>query len=95
MESLPFTDESFTLVFLGFVLHEADDVARALKEAYRVATTRVAVLEWQYAVQDFGPPLEHRLKPEQVAEAATVAGFARVGYQPLTSTVLYICDKSL
>ena len=95
MESLPFADESFSLVFLGFVLHEADDVARTLKEAYRVATRRVAVLEWMYAVQDFGPPLEHRLKPQAVKDAATAAGFARVGYESLTSTVLYVFDKAV
>ncbi len=35
-EALPFPDASFDLVFLGLVLHEADDALKMLQEARRV-----------------------------------------------------------
>ncbi len=44
-EALPFSDGSFDLVFLGVVLHEADDLQKALEEALRVSGQRVGILE--------------------------------------------------
>jgi ubiquinone/menaquinone biosynthesis C-methylase UbiE len=93
MESLPFADDSVTLVFLGFVLHEADDVTQALREARRVAISRVIVQEWPYQVQEFGPPLDHRLPQERIIAAAQSAGFARYTPHALNVTSLYILDK--
>lgn len=89
MESLPFGDAEFDLAFLGLVLHEADDLAGALREARRTARQRVAVLEWGYRVQEYGPPIDHRLKPEQVAAAAKEAGFTQFEQIDLTHLVLY------
>jgi ubiquinone/menaquinone biosynthesis C-methylase UbiE len=63
-EDLPFDAGSFDLVFLGHVLHEADDHRRALSEARRVGRIRVSVLEWPYRREEQGPPFEHRLRPE-------------------------------
>jgi ubiquinone/menaquinone biosynthesis C-methylase UbiE len=77
-EALPFPDGSFDLVFLGHVLHETDNPEAVLREARRVARARVSILEWPYKNEDRGPPLEHRLKPEQIAEAARRAGFTTV-----------------
>ncbi len=93
MEALPFTDGTYTLVFLGFVLHEADDVTQALKEARRVAAARVVVLEWPYQAQEFGPPLNHRLPPERINDAAQTAGFARITRHALNVTSLYLLDR--
>ena len=77
-EKLPFEDSSFDLVFLGHVLHETDDPAGALREAKRVAKTRVAILEWPFRKEDKGPPLEHRLSSSRIIELAQQAGFAAV-----------------
>ena len=74
-EQIPFANRSFDLVFMGHVLHEADDPLAALKEAHRVARLRVAILEWPYRQEEKGPPLEHRLKPDFVVELARQAGF--------------------
>ncbi len=78
MELLPFPDRSFDLVFLGHVLHEADNFLTALQEARRVARNRVAVLEWPYREEQNGPPLEHRLKSSVVEDLAMRAGYAQV-----------------
>lgn len=93
MEALPFEDDRFDLVFMGLVLHEADDLHNALQAARRVAALRVAVLEWAYRAEDFGPPLDHRLKPDVVLAQARRAGFANVAHQMVGEMALYLLDK--
>ena len=88
-ESLPFTEAAFDLVFMGLVLHESDEPLEALKEARRVAQKRVCVLEWPYAETDFGPPLEHRLKAEDMATLAHQAGFSHIEMIQLSHLVFY------
>ena len=88
-EAIPYPAQSFDLVFLGLVLHEADDYLQALQEAQRVTRARVAALEWPYREEPFNPPLAHRLQPEKVTALAEQAGFSRVEILPLTHTVLY------
>jgi ubiquinone/menaquinone biosynthesis C-methylase UbiE len=77
-EQIPFPNGSFDLVFLGHVLHEADDPLAALREARRVMRQRVAILEWPYRDGPHGPPLAHRLSPATVADLAARAGFQSV-----------------
>ncbi len=89
-EDLPFEDSSFDLVFLGHVLHEADDPLTALSEARRVARQRVAVLEWPHVQEEMGPPLEHRLQADRVMELARAAGFASVECVELKHMVLFL-----
>ncbi len=74
-EDIPFPDESFDLVILIHVLHETDDMFKALFEVKRVARKRVVVLEWPYIEEEQGPPLHHRLKPEDIEKVASKAGF--------------------
>jgi len=88
-EHLPYEDASFDLVYLGLVLHEADDALEALKESRRVARSRAAILEWRYAVEDFGPPLEHRLAAEIITSMANRAGFQSVEAISLKCLILY------
>ncbi len=92
-EAIPFSDESFDLVFMGLVLHETDEALGALKEAHRVAIKRVAVLEWPYVEGEKGPPLAHRLKPETVSELANQAGFKQVERVPLQNLDLYLMTR--
>jgi ubiquinone/menaquinone biosynthesis C-methylase UbiE len=77
-EEIPFEDSSFDLVFLGHVLHETDGPLKALEEARRIVRKRVVVLEWPYRQEEHGPPLEHRLRPETIADMAHEAGFQKV-----------------
>jgi len=61
-EALPWPDGSFDLVFLGVVLHEADDNLQALKEGPpEWPASAVCILEWPYRDGVFGPPLADRL----------------------------------
>ena len=77
-EALPFEDASFDLVFLGHVLHEADDPRAVLEEVRRVARFRAAVLEWPFRREEMGPPLQHRMEPSRIMELARVAGYASI-----------------
>ncbi len=82
-EALPFPDKSFDLVFMGLLLHETDDPAAAIMEAYRVTRQRLAILEWPKAEQEFGPPLEHRLDTNLVTAYFEGAGFRKIDNNPL------------
>jgi ubiquinone/menaquinone biosynthesis C-methylase UbiE len=90
MESIPFEEKTFDIVFLGHVLHEADDLPRALSEAKRTAKFRVAVLEWPYKEEEIGPPIDHRLKTESVVSLAKAAGFNQIETLPLSHMVLFL-----
>jgi SAM-dependent methyltransferase len=89
-EALPFSDGSFDLVFLGHVLHEADDPVTALKEAGRVAKVIIAVLEWPYTEEEYGPPLSERLRPEAIIDFAKQAGYSGTERMALTHMDLYL-----
>jgi ubiquinone/menaquinone biosynthesis C-methylase UbiE len=88
-EVLPYQDGSFDIVFLGFVLHESDEILKALREARRVARQSVCILEWPYRDQTFGPPLAHRLNPEELASLFQIAGFQKWKVINLSNTTLY------
>ena len=93
-EDIPFPDGSFDLVFMGLLLHETDDRLKALQEAYRIARTRLVVLEWPYLDEDFGPDLEDRLRPSKVIDLAHQAGFQEAETIRLEFLVLYRFDKN-
>ncbi len=86
---IPFDDDYFELVFMGLVLHEIDDPLAALKEARRLSSLRVAVLEWPPREEQLGPPLQRRLSPEDVAALAQEAGYAGVETIQLDHMLLY------
>lgn len=92
-EKLPFEDKTFDIVFMGLLLHEVDDLFAALSEASRVVNQRLAVLEWSYEPQSFGPSLEHRLTFENINAAAKLAGFNSVKKIQLENLVLYLFEK--
>jgi ubiquinone/menaquinone biosynthesis C-methylase UbiE len=89
VEAIPFQDSSFDVVFLGHVLHESDDIVRALTESRRVARQRVCVLEWPHREETIGPPLDHRLTTEQVINAAKESGLHRIETIQLQHMVLF------
>jgi ubiquinone/menaquinone biosynthesis C-methylase UbiE len=92
IEKMPFNDKSYDLVFLGHVLHESDDQLKALTESKRCAKQRIAILEWPYIEEANGPPLHHRLKPEDVVAIATKVGFTHIGTIQLAHMILFRLD---
>ncbi len=92
-EDLPFPDQTFDMAFMGLVLHETDDLLKALKEAYRVSKKQATVLEWPYEQQDFGPGIEERLRPEYVETLSKQAGFERIEVIQMKDLVLYRLEK--
>ena len=91
-DQIPFANKSFGLVFMAHLLHEVDDPAITLKEASRVCKKRIAVLEWQHRQEEMGPPIGHRLRPEDVGAAAVNAGLPKVRPVVLKTMVLYLIN---
>jgi ubiquinone/menaquinone biosynthesis C-methylase UbiE len=89
-EKLPFADGSFDLVFLGHVLHETDEPGVALSEARRIASQRVAILEWPQEVGESGPPAGHRIAPSRVLSLAREAGFGSSRHVRLAFMDFYV-----
>lgn len=95
VEKIPYPDKSFDIVFFGHVLHETDDLVQALSEAKRVAKKRIVILEWPYVSEPMGPPIEHRLKPENLIQCARDAGIEeKVETLQMKHMVLYIINLS-
>jgi ubiquinone/menaquinone biosynthesis C-methylase UbiE len=88
VEEIPLEDKSFDLVFLGHVLHESDNIVKALSESKRVAKQRVCILEWPYKQEESGPPLEHRLKTEEILSVAKQIVFSFIDTIQLQHMVL-------
>jgi len=89
VEDILLQDSSFDLVFLGHVLHESDDMIKALSESQRVAKQRVCILEWPYKQEESGPPLEHRLNTKVILDAAKQVGFSSLETIQLQHMVLF------
>jgi ubiquinone/menaquinone biosynthesis C-methylase UbiE len=92
-EQLPFDDNAFDATFFGVVFHEVDDYGKALQEAFRVSRKSTFILEWPHAQQEFGPPLEHRVRESNVRDIAGAAGYDGFEAIPLNTLVLYILRK--
>lgn len=92
-EEIPFTEELFDAAFFGLVFHEVSDYKKALSESFRVSKHYTFILEWQYKRENFGPPIEHRLKPEFIENTAVSIGYKNLYVFFLSSLVLYILEK--
>jgi len=92
-ENIPFDDGTFDAAFFGLVFHEVDDYKKAMLEAYRVARLHTFILEWQYKVEDFGPPIEHRLESKFIKDLALTAGYKSFTTIPLSNLILYKFNK--
>ena len=75
----PVATASVDAVLMAVVLHEADSPAEMLGEVRRMLKPGGAVLlaEWKKEEMPMGPPLAHRLSPEEVTEEFAVAGFVQ------------------
>ncbi len=92
-EELPYKNSSFDASFFGLVFHEVADFEKAMSEAFKVSKKYTFILEWKYKVEDFGPPIEHRLRPAFVTELAKNTGYSNIYEYPLTHLILYTFEK--
>jgi ubiquinone/menaquinone biosynthesis C-methylase UbiE len=93
-EHLPFADRTFDLVFLGHLLHETDDPVAALSEARRVCAMRVAILEWPFRDEEFGPPLGERMQKAAIEAGLTASGLTAWKRIRLRYGDLYLADAA-
>jgi SAM-dependent methyltransferase len=92
-EKLPIEEASVDMVFMGLVLHETDDLQAALFETHRVGRCRLAVLEWPYEEgHQIGPPINHRIPPDELVAKSKSAGWTHLESHRLTSLILYILE---
>lgn len=80
-ESIELFDRSCDLVFMANVWHEFDNRAAVVREAARLlrAGGRIGILDWRPDVEpDHGPPLEHRLSPEDAGEVLRSTGATQI-----------------
>ena len=73
---IPLPAESCDFVLMAFVLHEVPQRARFLHRAARLLKHggRLAILEWEKKETPYGPPLEDRVMPDELAADAEAAG---------------------
>ncbi len=76
----PLPHGPFDLAWCAFVLHEVDDLHRALRQALHNLrpSGRLVALEWNPGPADHGPPAHERLDPAIIASALQDAGFSGV-----------------
>ncbi len=72
--AIPLPDKSVDGVLLALAAHELDNPNLFFRQITRILKPggRLVVIEWVKAVMDMGPPLDHRLEPEQVDSWAEV-----------------------
>jgi ubiquinone/menaquinone biosynthesis C-methylase UbiE len=88
-ERLPFEGDVFDVSFMGLVLHETDDPLEALREARRVTSGRIVILEWPDEEQPIGPPRSDRFSEDKLYALARQAGFGTIKKTRLDMLVLY------
>ncbi len=91
-EDIPFSDKSFDLVFMGLVFHEVNDYEKALSEAKRTSKNLIAIYEWNYQEEEFGPPLWHRINPQIIKQLVEKLNLKSITTIKLTALVLYLIE---
>ncbi len=77
LESLNLPDGSFQRTVAAFVLHEVPDLHQSLLEAHRILTEdgQLLILDWERIEGEQGPPMNHRISANHMAEQVAQAGF--------------------
>ncbi len=66
--NLKLSEHTATFALLSTVLHEAENLHEFLAETKRILQPggKIAIIEWKYQQTEKGPPIDHRLSPEQI-----------------------------
>lgn len=69
--------QSVGFAILSNVLHEIEDKKRYVSEICRILQKggKLAIIEWEKIHGELGPPIEHRISYEEVAELLSENGF--------------------
>jgi ubiquinone/menaquinone biosynthesis C-methylase UbiE len=73
----PLKDSIGEMLLMSMVLHEVEDKRRFLQEAHRTLKSggKIIILEWVKKETEQGPPLIHRLDPQETKDYLIEAGF--------------------
>lgn len=92
MEALPFEDDSFDVVFFGFVLHETPERLKALQEGLRCAKKRVFVFELPEMEKDGNTATGRRVNPDEIAGYAKELGIEKFRQINFSEMIAYVFD---
>lgn len=72
--------QSVGFAILSNVLHEIEDKKRYVCEIHRILQRggKLAIIEWEKIDGESGPPVEHRISYEEVAELLSKNGFENI-----------------
>jgi ubiquinone/menaquinone biosynthesis C-methylase UbiE len=89
-------DESITFVLMSNVLHEIEDRVLFLKRIKKALKRggKLAVIDWQKKQTSLGPPVEHRLDSEYVAQLLQERGFQILSVKDIHGEVYAITAVS-
>jgi len=73
----PLEEGSGDMLLMSMVLHEVEDKKLFLQEAYRTLKNqgKIVIIEWDKKETEQGPPLKHRLDPQETKDYLIQAGF--------------------
>ena len=78
--ALPLEDSSVDAVLMAMVFHDLHEQAESLEEAKRILKPggTLYFVEWDRIESDFGPPMEIRIRPDELSSQVEAAGFSIV-----------------
>jgi ubiquinone/menaquinone biosynthesis C-methylase UbiE len=84
-----------TYAFACLVAHEAGDLNAFFREIARILRPagRVAVVEWEKRLSMMGPPLEHRLDSQAVADELRRCGFTNILQLPVNDQMYAVTGE--
>lgn len=74
---LPLEDNTVDAVLMSMMFHDVPEQDRMLSEAKRILKSQgtLYMVEWDRVETDFGPPMEIRIRPDEITATLERAGF--------------------
>ncbi len=88
-------DKTIQYVLACLVTHEVEDTFAFFREVHRMleAEGKLAIIEWIKQDSKMGPPIEHRLNNEAVAEVLQQCGYTNIEYIVLNAEMYAVIAK--
>ena len=93
-ESVPLQNESVDRIICSLILHEVDDLDRAIQEMKRVLRKKgkILIIEWEKKETQAGPPLSHRIAASDLLSKLDEFGWDCRASKPNSDQYLLIAD---